>query len=100
VSNADVFAAVLIFSLGLFTSLAGLFTAYFGAGKSRAIGFSLIVFGIIALAAFAVLTWDVIGAIDPPFPSDEVITGLVAVFAAFVGSIAALIIFLVSIMRA
>ena len=94
------FLAVLIFSFGLFTSLAGLFTAYFGAGKSRAIGFTLIVIGILALAVFAVLTWEIIGAIAPQFDASQVLTGLVAVFAAFIGSILALVVFLVSIMRA
>ena len=42
-----VFISVLLLTFGLFLILAGAFTAYFGSGKSRAIGVGLLVFGII-----------------------------------------------------
>jgi hypothetical protein len=42
-----VFVSVLLLTFGLFLILAGAFTAYFGSGKSRAIGVGLLVFGII-----------------------------------------------------
>ncbi len=41
------FITVLLLILGLFLILAGAFTAYFGSGKSRAIGAVLLVVGLI-----------------------------------------------------
>jgi len=96
----DVFGAILIFAFGLFTLLAGLFTAYFGAGKSRAIGFTLTVLGILGLVAFASLTWNVVSLIKPIFVPADVIVGLVGVLGAAVGAVIALVVFLISIMKA
>lgn len=96
----NVFGAILIFAFGLFTLLAGLFTAYFGAGKSRAIGFTLTVLGILGLVAFGSLTWDVVSLIKPIFVPDDVVVGLVGVLGAAVGAVIALVVFLVSIMKA
>lgn len=96
----DVFTAVLVFSFGLFTLMSGLFTAYFGAGRSRAIGFTLSVVGIIGLVLFAALTWDVITLVPSVFPRDQVVIGLVGVLGAAVGAVAALLAFLLSIMKA
>lgn len=96
----EVFGAILIFAFGLFTLLAGLFTAYFGAGKSRAIGFTLTVLGILGLVAFGSLTWDVVSLIQPIFAPADVVVGLVGVLGAAVGAVIALIVFLVSIMKA
>lgn len=97
----NVFWAILIFAFGLFTLFAGLFTAYFGAGKSRAIGFTLSIIGILGLLFFAVLTWSLVPTlVSPIFQSADVVSGLVAVLGAAVGAVGALIIFLVSIMKA
>lgn len=41
------FATILLLVFGLFLILAGLFTAYFGSGKSRTIGVVLLVVGIV-----------------------------------------------------
>lgn len=100
---ADVFWSILIFSFGLFTLLAGLFTAYFGAGKSRAIGFVLSIVGVLAILVFASLTWDVAGdLITPLFAASRqaILWSLMGVVASAVGAIAALVVFLVSIMKA
>lgn len=94
------FLAILIFSFGLFTLFAGLFTAYFGAGKSRAIGFTLTVIGVIGLVFFAALTWPLVSLVTPIFPRADVVVGLIGVLGAGVGAVAALILFLVSIMKA
>lgn len=96
----DVFLSILIFSFGLFTLFAGLFTAYFGAGKSRAIGFTLTVIGILGLVFFAALTWPIVGLVSPVFASSDVVIALVGVLGSAVGAVAALILFLVSIMKA
>jgi hypothetical protein len=96
----NVFAAIAIFAFGLFTLLAGLFTAYFGAGKSRAIGFTLSVLGILGLVIFAALTWPIISLVTPMFNKSDVIVGLVGVLGAGLGAVIALIVFLVAIMKA
>lgn len=97
----DVFLAILTFSFGLFTLLAGLFTAYFGAGKSRAIGFTLSILGILFILLFASLTWEVVPMIPQYFgDSRNVVIGLMGVLGSAVGAVAALIVFLVSIMKA
>lgn len=96
----NVFLAILIFAFGLFTLLAGLFTAYFGAGKSRAIGFTLAVIGILALTGFAALTWPIVSLIGPRFDPADVTIALVGVLGAAVGAVVALIVFLISIMKA
>lgn len=94
------FLAMSIFSLGLGTLGAGLFTAYFGAGKSRTIGFTLSLVGIVVLLLFAAFTWPIVGSIEPIFFAQDVQIGLVGLVGAVVGGIVALIVFLVSIMRA
>ena len=96
----DVFLAIGIFAFGLFTLLAGLFTAYFGAGKSRAIGFTLAIIGILGLTAFTALTWQITGIIAPQFDPSDVVIALVGVLGAAVGAVIALIVFLISIMKA
>ncbi|MAH17561.1 MAG: hypothetical protein CL960_03595 [Euryarchaeota archaeon] len=47
--NFEFFVAAFLFGLGLATLGSGLFTAYFGAGKSQQIGFGLIVVAILVL---------------------------------------------------
>ena len=42
------FLTILLLVFGLFLILAGIFTAYFGSGKSRAIGVALLVVGLVA----------------------------------------------------
>lgn len=97
----NVFWAIFLFAFGLFTLFAGLFTAYFGAGKSRAIGFSLSLLGIFFIVLFAVLTWSLVPSVlEPQFDPATVIVGLVAVLGSAVGAIGALIVFLVAIMKA
>ena len=96
----NTFFAILIFAFGLFTLMAGLFTAYFGAGKSRAIGITLTVIGVIGLVLFGALTWPIVSLIAPIFNPGDVIFGLAGVLGAAVGAVIALIVFLVSIMKA
>ena len=94
------FLAVTIFSFGLGTLAAGLFTAYFGAGKSRTIGFTLSIFGVLMLLLFAVWTWDLVASVAPIFNSGDVTYGLMGVLGAALGGVVALIVFLASIMKA
>lgn len=99
---SDVFGSMLLLSFGVFTLLAGLFTAYFGAGKSRKIGLGLTIIGLLAVVVFAGFTWGSVAALDNlvQWNSQEVTEGIVAVVAAGVGAFLALGLFLVSIMKA
>ena len=51
----DYFVSMLLIGVGVALLATGLFTSYFGAGKSQKIGFSLLFFGIVTLAYFIVL---------------------------------------------
>jgi hypothetical protein len=91
------FGAVLLLIFGLFLLLAGIFTAYFGSGKSRTIGVVLLVVGIVVgiLTAF----WyhaDYAGAggLGP-----LLLEAVLVLVAAIVGALAAVAIFLVAIMK-
>jgi hypothetical protein len=99
----DVFGSILLLSFGLFTLLSGVFTAYFGAGKSRKIGLGLTIIGFLAVIIFAGFTWGGVAALQTlgvRWESRVVLEGIVAVIAASVGAFLALGLFLVSIMKA
>ncbi|MDI3541340.1 MAG: hypothetical protein PWQ62_254 [Candidatus Methanomethylophilaceae archaeon] len=91
------FLSVLVLVFALFMVLAGIFTAYFGSGKSRTVGVILLVVGLIAGVAWAyaagfsdiidVALWDV------------VLDAFVNILAALIGALIAVGIFLVAIMK-
>ncbi|MHB8603623.1 MAG: hypothetical protein ACYDCK_00075 [Thermoplasmatota archaeon] len=96
----NVFAAILLLSFGIFILFAGLFTAYFGAGKSRKIGIGLTLVGLIAIVIFGMLTWGGLPGTPRAWTVAEVGTGLIAVVGATLGGFVAITLFIVSIMRA
>ena len=75
VSNYDVmnfFVPMLIVGIGVALLATGMFTSYFGAGKSQKIGFVLLFFGIVILALVYLMTFDGVDAIpDDTFKEDE-----------------------------
>jgi NO-binding membrane sensor protein with MHYT domain len=97
----DMFLSILVLAFGIFSIIAGAFTAYFGTGRSRSIGGALIILGIIG---FIILMWftGMFGSsVSQPLKWDTsmVIAGFVAVIGALVGALVALGIFLVAIMK-
>jgi len=101
VNLLDMFLSILVLAFGIFSILAGAFTAYFGTGRSRSIGGGLIILGIIG---FVILLWfsGLLGsAVATPVKWDlgMVIAGFIAVIGAVVGALVALGIFLVAIMK-
>jgi len=89
---------LMIFGLGLL--IAGIFTVYFGSGKSRGIGAGLLVGGIvIALLVFFMAYKDLIYPVDIDLWEDIVFPGLVFLSAAIVGLLAAIGMFLLAIMK-
>ena len=92
---------MLVFAIA--SVIAGIFTAYFGSGKSRAVGAVLVIIGLIVFVLFLwganVLTF--MGM--PPeimYFSGVVVNGVVAVVGAIIGALIALGIFLLAIMKA
>ena len=103
-SSLNIFLFVLLLSFAVFSLLAGIFTAYFGAGKSRAIGGGLLVFGLIVI-----LIWFYFGVMGD-YPDDSLLgivhweaaktlEAFVTVIGAVIGAVIAIVLFLVAIMK-
>ena len=91
------FISILVLTFALFMVLAGVFTAYFGSGKSRTVGIALLVVGLVSgvlwvwLAGFGgtldVALWDVVW------------NAFLNILAAMIGALIAVGIFLIAIMK-
>ena len=97
------FLSMLTLVFAIASIIAGIFTAYFGSGKSRAVGAILIIIGLIVFVLFlwgaGILTF--MGA--PPARlnfAGYIVNGIVAVIGAVIGALIALGIFLLAIMKA
>lgn len=94
------FLTVVVFVFALVMLLAGVFTAYFGSGKSRVVGIALLAVGLIVGLAWAYL----VGYSDiAPFADvaawDAVYEAAVNIIAAAIGALVAVGIFLVAVMK-
>lgn len=96
---SSVFLSSVFLSFGVTLAVAGLFGAYFGKGRSRAVGFLLAILAVILLGLFCALTWDVVPGLAPVFNPDVVAQGLVAVMAALIGAVLAGFFFVASVMK-
>ena len=97
------FLSMLMLVFAVASIIAGIFTAYFGSGKSRIVGGILIIIGLIVGVLFLwganILTF--MGT--PPeamYFVGTITNGIVAVIGAIVGALIALGIFLLAIMKA
>ena len=103
VSNYDVmnfFVPMLIVGIGVALLATGMFTSYFGAGKSQKIGFALLFFGIVILALVNLMTFGGVDAIpDDTFKEDEFKKALTSGIAALGGVIAGMFIILFVLMK-
>lgn len=97
----DIFTGVLVLSFGLTMLFSGLFTSYFGAGKSRKIGVGLVLVGLLVLFAWTTITFgiNVFGSVSA-WTADEMAYGIAALAAGALGTVVALGLFLIAIMRA
>ncbi|MCK5291066.1 MAG: hypothetical protein KAR39_03495 [Thermoplasmata archaeon] len=88
---------LLVFSLLLF--IAGVFTAYFGSGKSRKIGAGLLVVGLI-IGIVVTFVFSNYGPLDDVVRITQVISQSIAVIlAAVIGAAIAVGLFLLAIMK-
>jgi hypothetical protein len=91
------FITIVILVFALFMVLAGAFTAYFGSGRSRAIGAALLIIGLVVgiiwvyLAGFS----DIIEVTL----ADVIWNAFLYILAAIIGALIAVGIFLVAIMK-
>ena len=95
-----IFSGVLILAFGLTILLSGLFTSYFGAGKSRKLGLGLVIVGLLTLFAWTTITFG-ISVITPvtAWNADQMGIGVSAVLGGAIGGLIALLLLFVSIMR-
>jgi len=93
-----VFISVLLLTFGLFLLLAGAFTAYFGSGKSRAIGVGLLVLGLVmGIVVVLMFQFDIV-PVELEFWT-VLKDALVYIGSAVVGALIAIGVFLVAIMK-
>ena len=91
------FMTIVILVFALFMLLAGAFTAYFGSGRSRAIGAALLVIGLIVG-----IVWVYLGGFTDIIDvnlADVVWTAFLNLLAAIIGALIAVGIILVAIMK-
>ena len=86
----DYFVSMLLVGIGVALIATGLFTSYFGAGKSQKIGFGLLFLGIVIIAYFVV---------GYPLEEETLIEALVSGIAALAGMILGMFIILFVLMK-
>jgi len=98
------FLSMLVLVFGIASIIAGIFTAYFGSGKSRAVGGVLVVIGLLVFLVFlygAGLLTSIIGVPAGILNfQGTIVQGVVAIVGALIGALIALGIFLLAIMKA
>ena len=97
------FLTILVFVFSIVMAVAGVFTAYFGSGKSRKIGLALLAVGIVLCVIWA---WLVGAFGDPPITLfaevrawDVMREAIFNILAAAIGALVAVGIFLVAVMK-
>ena len=92
------FLTIVLMVFALFMLLAGIFTAYFGSGKSRMIGVVLLVVGLVVGLVWGLLCWDEFAVIDVDL-SELIWNSFLYIIAALIGMLAAVGVFLLAIMK-
>jgi len=103
----NTFLSMMTLVFAVASIIAGLFTAYFGSGKSRIVGGVLIIIGLLVFGLFlwgAGLLDGIIGTMPETdsifYFKDHVLNGVIAIVGAVIGAVIALGIFLMAIMKA
>ena len=104
VNIVNQFLSMLTLVFAIASIIAGIFTAYFGSGKSRAVGGILIVIGLLVFIIFLYGANLLSGFLGTPTGlldfQGTIIQGVIAIIGAIVGAAIALGIFLLAIMKA
>jgi len=92
------FASIMVISFSLVTLLAGLFTAYFGSGRSRTMGILFVILGIVIGAVWGYMCMGENAIIDVAL-IDVLEQALIYIVAAGLGFVIAACVFLLAIMK-
>ena len=95
----EFFVSMLIVGIGVALLATGLFTAYFGAGKSQKIGFALLFLGAVTLALVIDMALGSIGIMPNQFDDAIFMDALASGIAALVGMIAGMFVILFVLMK-
>ena len=101
-SNYDVmefFVSMLIVGIGVALLTTGMFTSYFGAGKSQKIGFALLFLGAISLTLVIDMALGNIGIMPNQFNDSKFMDGLVSGVASLGGLILGMFVILFVLMK-
>ena len=101
-SNYDVmefFVSMLIVGIGVALLATGLFTSYFGAGKSQKIGFALLFLGAVSLALVIDMALGTIGIMPNQFNEATFMDALTSGVAALSGMIVGMFVILFVLMK-
>ena len=93
------FVSMLVVGIGVALLATGTFTSYFGAGKSQKIGFALLFFGVVVLAAVYILTYDVVEGVENIFDSTLFMQALASGIAALAGMMVGMFVILFVLMK-
>jgi hypothetical protein len=93
------FVSMLVVGIGVALLATGTFTSYFGAGKSQKIGFALLFFGVVVLAAVYILTYDVVEGVENVFDSTLFMQALASGIAALSGMMVGMFVILFVLMK-
>ena len=95
----EFFVSMLIIGIGVALLATGMFTSYFGAGKSQKIGFALLFFGIIILTLVYLMTFGGVDAIPNQFNETTFMDALLSGVAALGGMVVGMFVILFVLMK-
>ena len=95
----DYFVSMLLIGIGVALLATGLFTSYFGAGKSQKIGLGLLVTGILAIIITYILTFEAGTGVTTQFDDRVFMDALVSGISALAGMIIGMFVILFVLMK-
>ena len=95
----DYFVSMLLIGIGVALLATGLFTSYFGAGKSQKIGLGLLVTGILAIIITYVLTFEAGTGVTTQFDDAVFMDALLSGISALAGMIIGMFVILFVLMK-
>ena len=95
----DYFVSMLLIGIGVALLATGLFTSYFGAGKSQKIGLGLLVTGILAIIITYILTFEAGTGVTTQFDDGVFMDALVSGISTLAGMIIGMFVILFVLMK-
>ena len=95
----DYFVSMLLIGIGVALLATGLFTSYFGAGKSQKIGLGLLVTGVLAIIITYILTFEAVTGVTTQFDDGVFMDALISGISALAGMIIGMFVILFVLMK-